>query len=449
MTNPREFDALIADATRHSEAGRLEAAVEKYRAALRLRPHHAGVLHNLGVLEASAGRHSVALAAFDTALAVEPQYASAHYNRGAALQASGRLAEAIEAYARTIAIDPEHYSAHRALGLAYLAAGQRGRAMDHLAHTYELRRGDGRIGIAADSLFFAHRAKLRHDAEQFRYIARSGRESRRFEAVARNYEALATDFPIAITVLSDADLETLGGNYNTPIHVAEAPEIPEGALGPRADAGELVRQFESPRAGAVYFDDMLSPRALHSLRRYLLTSTIWHDFRHIDGFVASYLEDGLACPVLLQIIDELRGALSALLGKLPLIQAWAFKALEPNAAIEAHADDAAVSINFWITPDPANLSPGRGGMAICRVPPPQEWRVREYHEDRQQTVPFLEQHRDEMLVIPYRANRAVLFESRLLHRTDAADFAKTYENHRINITFLFGESQVAGCGAAA
>ena len=42
------------------------------------------------------------------------------------------------------------------------------------------------------------------------------------------------------------------------------------------------------------------------MQRFLLESTIWHDFSHIDGFVASYLEDGLACPLLLQIADELR-----------------------------------------------------------------------------------------------------------------------------------------------
>ena len=53
-------------------------------------------------------------------------------------------------------------------------------------------------------------------------------------------------------------------------------------------------------------DNLLTPPALLALRRYLLESTIWHDFGYIDRFVASYLEDGLACPLLLQIADELR-----------------------------------------------------------------------------------------------------------------------------------------------
>jgi hypothetical protein len=40
--------------------------------------------------------------------------------------------------------------------------------------------------------------------------------------------------------------------------------------------------------------------------------------------------------------------------------------------------------------------------------------------------------------VPYRENRAVLFKSRLLHWSDAPEFAEGYENHRINVTLLFG-----------
>jgi hypothetical protein len=41
-----------------------------------------------------------------------------------------------------------------------------------------------------------------------------------------------------------------------------------------------------------------------------------------------------------------------------------------------------------------------------------------------------------MLVVPYRENRAVLFKSRLFHRSDVTQFANDYENHRINVTML-------------
>jgi hypothetical protein len=206
----------------------------------------------------------------------------------------------------------------------------------------------------------------------------------------------------------------------------------------RTDRDELVRQFQDGPTGAIYFDGLLTPDALAALRRFLLQSTIWHDFSHIGGFVASYLEDGLACPLVLQIADELRATFPELIGKHPLSQAWAFKALEQTATIDVHADDAAVSVNFWVTPSEANLNPGRGGLAVCRVPPPLDWRMRGYDTDQERIVAFLAQNGSDSLMVPYRENRAVLFESRLFHHSDAPKFALGYENHRINVTLLFG-----------
>ncbi len=433
-----EFDKLVVDAIALHRAGRLRDAEVTYRAALDIAPGQPVATHNLGVVVAAQGRHSEAIRHFDEAIAAEPQYASAHYNRAVGLEAIGRTRDAIHALSRVCAIEPEHYASHRALGFLWLAEGERGRALDHLSRTYELRRGDDRTGIAAGSLTTATRGKLRHDAAQFRYLASRRRDGQRFEMMAQAYEAVARDVSDEPAPLSKAQFHVLGEDYNTAINNRGAPELADGAVSVRTDREELVRRFREGRAGAVYFDDLLAPQALANLKRYLLESTIWHDFSHIGGFVASYLEDGLACPLLLQIAAELRDTFPELLGPHPLSQAWAFKALESRAAVDAHADDAAVSVNFWVTPDEANLKPGRGGLAVCRVPPPPDWEVKGYHADRDQIVAFLAQYPDEMLVVPYRENRAVLFESRLFHQSDTPQFAETYEDRRINLTLLFG-----------
>lgn len=432
-----EFQSFLADGAKHQAAGRLREAVAAFSAALALAPNHPGALHNLGVVTARLGDHRAALANFDAALAAEPLYASAHYNRAMALSALGQAQEALIALARVTSIDPGHYDAHRGLGFAFLAAGNRGRALDHFTRTYELRRGDDRTGMANRSLQFANKTKLLHDAAQFRHIAAAKRDGKRFEALARNYEAVAENFGAGIQPLSDDDFELLGDQYNTAIHIADAPELMSGVLGERADIDELTRSF-ADNNGAVYFDHLLGERAFALLQRYLLESTIWHDFSHIDGFVATYLEDGLACPLLLQLVDELRHAFPDLLGAHPLTQAWAFKAVHPNAAVDVHVDDGAVSVNFWMTPGAGNLNPGRGGMTVCRVPPPEDWAVIGYDSDRQRAVAFLEQNRGNCLEVPYGENRAVLFKSLLVHATDAPVFEKSYINHRINVTLLFG-----------
>jgi tetratricopeptide (TPR) repeat protein len=431
-----EFRALVADAMAHFREGRAAEAESAYRAALAIVPRDPAVTHNLGVAIAAQGRHRDAIGLFDAALAADPGFVSAHYNRAVALMTLGETQEATKAFSRAATLEPQHYEAHRALGFLWLSQGERGRALDHFARTYELRRGDDRTTIALKSLTAATRDKLEHDAEQFLYLSQRARERLRFELLARSYREIAKEIPNEVVTLSDAQIDALGEDYNTPIHLRAAPEVAGRAVNERADRFALTAQFAEQ--GAVPVDDLLTPQALQALRRFLLESTIWHDFSHIDGFVASYLEDGLACPLLLQLADELRREFPEVLGKHPLSQAWAFKGLRAQAAVDVHADAATVSVNFWVTPTEANLAPERGGLVVCRAPPPDDWEIKDYDADQERIVTFLEQKTVDSLVVPYQENRAVLFRSRLFHHSDRPEFASSYENHRINLTLLYG-----------
>jgi len=157
--------------------------------------------------------------------------------------------------------------------------------------------------------------------------------------------------------------------------------------------------------------------------------------------VATYLEDGLACPLVLQIADELRRAVPEVLGPHPLTQAWAFKAFEQSAAVAAHADDAAISVNLWLAPDGANLEQGGGGLVVCRARPPLDWEIRGYDADAAAIERFMEAHGSGSLVVPHAQNRAVIFDARLFHKSAAPRFAPGYENHRINLTLLYGHGR--------
>jgi Flp pilus assembly protein TadD len=431
-----EFRALVADAMTHFQAGRAAEAERVYRAALATALADPAITHNLGVAIAAQGRHREAVGYFEQALSADPGFVSAHYNRAVALLRLGETQDAITAFDRAAKLDPQHYEAHRALGFLWLGQSERGRALDHLARTYELRRGDDRTTIALKSLTTAMRDKLEHDADQFLYLSQRTRDRLRFDLLARSYLAVAAQLSNEVTALSDVQIDALGDDYNTPIHLRAAPEVAGSAVNERANRDALAAQFDAH--GAVFVDDLLTPPALESLRRFLLESTIWHDFSHIDGFVASYLEDGLACPLLLQIADDLRRVFPEILGKHSLSQAWAFKGLRPQSAVEVHADDAVVSVNFWVTPMEANLVPGHGGLVVCRAPPPDDWEIKDYDADQSRIVIFLEQKAEDSLVVPYRQNRAALFRSRLFHHSDRPEFASGYENYRINLTLLYG-----------
>jgi tetratricopeptide (TPR) repeat protein len=433
---PDEFLELAANAMTQFQAGRLVDAESAYRAALKIAPRDPAVTHNLGVVIAAQGRHQDAIGCFDTVISADPAFASAHYNRAVAKMALGETREAINSFERAARLEPEHYEAHRALGFLWLSRGDRGRALDHLARTCELRRGDDRTTIALKSLTTATRHKLEHDAEQFLHLSRRTRDRLRFELRARNYRTVASQLTNTPTTLSETQFEALGDDYNTPIHLRAAPEIAGETVNRRENLNVLTAQFDEQ--GVTVVDDLLTPQALESLQRFLLESTIWHDFSHIDGFVASYLEDGLACPLLLQIADELRHRFPDILGEHRLSQAWAFKGLRAQSAVDIHADDAAVSVNFWITPTPANLDPKHGGLVVCRAPPPDDWEIKDYDRDQKHIVTFLEQNANDSLIVPYRQNRAVVFRSRLFHHSDHPEFTVGYENHRLNLTLLYG-----------
>jgi hypothetical protein len=55
---------------------------------------------------------------------------------------------------------------------------------------------------------------------------------------------------------------------------------------------------------------------------------------------------------------------------------------------------------------------------------------------------WLEDHGATNVTIPYKQNRAVMFDSKRLHATDNYNFKTGYENRRINLTLLFGDARI-------
>ena len=249
-------------------------------------------------------------------------------------------------------------------------------------------------------------------------ICRSGRADRlRFELLARNYRAIAEQVSNEVAALSDAQIEVLGDDYNTPIHLRAAPEVAGRAVNERADRAALAAQFNGARGDP-------GRRSAHAAgaRRYC-SGSCW---RARSG-TTSPISTASSRPIsktawparcCCRSPTSCGARFPTFSASIALTQAWAFKGLQAQAAVDVHADDAAVSVNFWVTPTQANLDPGRGGLVVCRAPPPDDWEIKDYDADQARIVTFLEQKADDSLVVPYRQNRAVLFRSRLFHHSD-------------------------------
>ena len=130
------------------------------------------------------------------------------------------------------------------------------------------------------------------------------------------------------------------------------------------------------------------------------------------------------------------------------MQLWAYKYdcrardKAPFDGISAHADFAAINVNFWITPKSANLNKLSGGLVVYNSEAPQEWDFKTYNSDDKRIREEIAMRGGNKNVIPYNENRAVIFNSNLFHETDNIDFKDGYENRRINVTMLFGKREL-------
>ena len=208
-----------------------------------------------------------------------------------------------------------------------------------------------------------------------------------------------------------------------------------------ANVTGAVQQWHAKRPQISVIDNFLTDEALAGLRSFCWGSTVWRtNFKR--GYLGALPEHGFATPLLAQIADEFRAAYADICGSHALKYLWAFKYDSMLDGVGIHADNAAVNVNFWITPDEANLDPERGGLVIWDVAPPLDWAYSKYNGDLEAPRDFLKRTNARSVTIPYRCNRAVVFDSDLFHETDTIRFKEGYLNRRINVTLLYGDRVV-------
>ena len=116
---------------------------------------------------------------------------------------------------------------------------------------------------------------------------------------------------------------------------------------------------------------------------------------------------------------------------------WSFVCQHQRPGIDIHADQSDISLNFWITPDSANLQPGTGGLDVWDVAAPADWTFDDYNSGVRDIRAFLRQEGARQTSYAYAENRALLFRGSIFHQTAATRFAEGFENRRRNVTMLF------------
>jgi len=205
----------------------------------------------------------------------------------------------------------------------------------------------------------------------------------------------------------------------------------------RSDQLQIEGEFRR-NDGVAVIDNFLTEEAICQLRSFCQSSTVWFANRYGHGRLGAFLRSGFNTPILWQIAKEVREILGGVLAEQHLKQVWAFKYDERQPRTSPHADFAAINVNLWITPEAANMDRAEGGLTIYRARAPEGWTFDQYNRQGAMISGWLERRAAESIDIPYRENRAVIFDSSLFHVTQPVRFRGGYANRRVNVTWLFG-----------
>ena len=413
------------------KAGQLAAAEDAYRAVIEADPGHAGANHNLGVILVQTRRVEDGLAHLARAVKSdrnEQYYLS--YARG--LLAAGRPDEALtalahdallldkwgnillaqerpkdaaRAYRQALAADPNCAEAHYHLGSLLSETGHVAEGFEHFMRRAALVYGTGKRP-ATDEPDPPH--KVKHDLAQRDFLWNGNPPA---------------DAPLVPDMFVLADGARVEGPAVNPAHATP----------------QLVEDWRRSNPQMVVMDDFLTPEALTKLRAYCAGSTVWRK-NYAAGYLGAAPEDGFACPLLAQIVEEIQVVFAPILGGEKFRYLGAFKYdSELCRGTNTHADNSVINVNFYIAPDDANLDPESGGMEIWDVGAPDLPAMRKLNASESAVHDFLKRANAKRTLIPHRANRALIFKSTLFHKTDNFKFKSDYVARRINVSLLFGQ----------
>ncbi len=440
VLNPRYLEAHVNMGNALRDRGDLAGSVQTYRTALALNPSQADTHNNLGVALKEQGQLDEAISSYRRALELKPTHVEALNNLGLALMEAGTLRDAIAAFQQALTAVPGHQKALYNLGIAWSWAGNETKAVDCLQQAARAKHDHGK----AVTETAVYRSRLKHDIEQVQYLLdrqKLGGDQHLYltalQQLQRKLDHLAA--PDNRIPIAPKDLTPIAPSFNRMLYCVPPSRLDQGALDPALDVQSIESNYLAKQPEVTHIDGLLRPEALDSLRRFCWEATIWKkDYE--NGYSGAFLGDGFASPLLFQIAEELRLRFPRIFRHHRLTQAWAFKHDSTRRGLNIHADAAAVNVNFWITPDDANLNPETGGLVVYDKEAPKEWNFKDYNSDQNKPkiLAWLKEVGAQAVKIPYRSNRAVVFNSDLFHETDEISFQDDYLSRRINITLLYG-----------
>jgi Flp pilus assembly protein TadD/2-polyprenyl-3-methyl-5-hydroxy-6-metoxy-1,4-benzoquinol methylase len=119
-----QIQAMLTEAVRHHQAGRLDQAAPLYQRVLTLEPNNPEALNLLGMAAMQNGQHQAGIELIRRAIAVNGRQSAYHFNLGVALQTVGAMEDAVASFRRALVLKPGDADTYNNLGNALAALGK-------------------------------------------------------------------------------------------------------------------------------------------------------------------------------------------------------------------------------------------------------------------------------------------------------------------------------------
>jgi len=446
QTNNLTVKEIFSLAVKNHEEGKVNIALELYNQILKIDTNHSPALNNIAVIFSDSKDYQKAISSYEKAIEINPGYADAHNNLGVIYADLGENEKAIGCYEKAIEINPNFYE-----------------ALGNIANNYIRQLTDFEIAISKSNevlkIFqknhkFINQSvslfKLKHDVDQANYLSSKNYKINGIDKFIKIGDEILrreenkeekNDFNKKI-LLSDNEINTLLV-YSKENHTYQTKTIIGSCINLNINWSDVEDEYLNSTNQIMYIDNFLSDEALIELREFCLVSKVWHK-QYRNKYLGAFSNSGFISPIHLQIAVDLQQKLPKIFGPHKLGKFWGFKYDSTlGKGINIHADSAIHNLNFWITPDEYNNNKNSGGLKVYDMPAPDNWTFKDYNASKIEMIyDFLKKNKANCINVPYKYNRAVLFNSAYFHETDEIDFKDKYVGRRINNTYLFGSKML-------
>jgi len=421
-------------------AGKLAETEQVLQHALQLNPENLPAKVQLAKFYLDIGKLPLAITLADEITKTDASNSNAWAICGNAQRMLGNMPAAYDAHIKALSIDDENYES-----LLDVTAIDVNLACNDQDFEKSIKRSNQCLQVyikkylKVDDLQISIH-KIKHDNEQAKYLLKNSGcldYSNYIDLTDRLLNRFSASGPNVGIEVSSVEL-LLINDYNQNIFISDQGYSLGSCINENLDWKSIANQYLKSSPSLAVIDNFLNPDALNYLRNFCYESKVWHKtYQH--AYLGAFVDKGFVSKVHLKISEELKIHLSDVIQQDRLEQLWAFKYDSIlGKGINIHADFARINLNFWITPDDYHLNKQNGGLIVYTEPAPRDWNYFDYNINSEKIYEYLGRHNSKSVTVPYKANRAVLFDSTLFHETDEIKFEDSYLGRRVNMTYLFG-----------